>query len=159
MRNPVLTILFFVVLGLLLITVAGYGKAVAVVNQIEIVGGIIACGVFLLLISIVGNVVVIVGTYKLGFINLKIKPIRTCTPVFLFRIDGRDQASSSLSFLLHGHSFPHLFHPICHCLRLSRPLRRSKEENHFHGFVPGRDDLMTMRLFPTSWIVLLSWSP
>ena len=38
-----------------MITVAGYGKAVAVVNQIEIVGGIIACGVFLLLISIVGR--------------------------------------------------------------------------------------------------------
>ena len=60
-----------------MITVAGYGKAVAVVNQIEIVGGIIACGVFLLLISLVGNVVIIVGTNKLGFINLKIKPIWT----------------------------------------------------------------------------------
>jgi len=44
----------YILVGLLLITVAGYGKAVAVVNQIEIVGGIIACGVFLLLISIVG---------------------------------------------------------------------------------------------------------
>ena len=41
--------------GLLLITVAGYGKWAAYVNQIEIIGGIIACGVFLLLISIVGN--------------------------------------------------------------------------------------------------------
>ena len=41
--------------GLLLIIVAGYGKWAAYVNQIEIIGGIIACGVFLLLISIVGN--------------------------------------------------------------------------------------------------------
>jgi len=44
----------YILVGLLLITVAGYGKAAAVVNQIEIIGGIIACGVFLLLISIVG---------------------------------------------------------------------------------------------------------
>lgn len=44
----------YILVGLLLITVAGYGKYAAVVNQIEIIGGIIACGVFLLLISIVG---------------------------------------------------------------------------------------------------------
>jgi len=44
----------YILVGLLLITVAGYGKWAAYVNQIEIIGGIIACGVFLLLISIVG---------------------------------------------------------------------------------------------------------
>lgn len=44
----------YILVGLLLITVAGYGKWAAIVNQIEIIGGIIACGVFLLLISIVG---------------------------------------------------------------------------------------------------------
>ena len=38
-----------------MITVAGYGKYAAIVNQIEIIGGIIACGVFLLLISLVGR--------------------------------------------------------------------------------------------------------
>jgi len=44
----------YILVGLLLITVAGYGKWAAIVNQIEIIGGIIACGVFLLLISVVG---------------------------------------------------------------------------------------------------------
>lgn len=44
----------YILVGLLLITVAGYGKYAAIVTQIEIIGGIIACGVFLLLISIVG---------------------------------------------------------------------------------------------------------
>lgn len=44
----------YILVGLLLITVAGYGKAAAIVNQIEIIGGIVACGVFLLIISLVG---------------------------------------------------------------------------------------------------------
>lgn len=44
----------YILVGLLLITVAGYGKYAAVVNKIEIIGGIIACGVFLLLVSIIG---------------------------------------------------------------------------------------------------------
>ena len=45
----------FFPLGLLLIIVAGYGKATAIVDQVEVIGGIIACGVFLLLISLVGK--------------------------------------------------------------------------------------------------------
>jgi len=44
----------YILVGLLLIIVAGYGKATAIVDQVEVIGGIIACGVFLLLISLVG---------------------------------------------------------------------------------------------------------
>jgi len=46
----------YILVGLLLISVAGVGKGVAIINSIEILGGIAACGVFLLLISIVGLV-------------------------------------------------------------------------------------------------------
>jgi len=34
--------------------VAAYGKAVAVIATVSVLGGIIACGVFLLIIAIVG---------------------------------------------------------------------------------------------------------
>lgn len=37
-----------------LILVAAYGKAVAIIASVPVLGGIIACGVFLLLIAIVG---------------------------------------------------------------------------------------------------------
>jgi len=54
-RNGLIALnICYILVGLLLITVAGYGKYAAIVNQIEIIGGIIACGVFLLLISLVG---------------------------------------------------------------------------------------------------------
>ena len=38
----------------ILIGVAGYGKAVAIITNISIMGGIIACGVFLLIVAIIG---------------------------------------------------------------------------------------------------------
>ena len=38
----------------MLIGVASYGKAVAIIATVSVLGGIIACGVFLLLIAIVG---------------------------------------------------------------------------------------------------------
>jgi len=37
-----------------LIAAAAYGKAVAIIATVSVLGGIIACGVFLLLIAIVG---------------------------------------------------------------------------------------------------------
>lgn len=56
-RNGLIALnICYILVGLLLITVAGVGKYAAIVNQIEIIGGIIACGVFLLLISLVGLV-------------------------------------------------------------------------------------------------------
>jgi len=58
----------YILVGLLLITVAGYGKWAAYVNQIEIIGGIIACGVFLLLISIVRHMCIV--RYIFGMLNL-----------------------------------------------------------------------------------------
>ncbi|MGH0179396.1 UNVERIFIED_CONTAM: hypothetical protein FKN15_008419 [Acipenser sinensis] len=42
--------------GLLLIGVAAWGKGFGIVSSIHIIGGVIAVGVFLLLISIVGLV-------------------------------------------------------------------------------------------------------
>lgn len=60
----------------ILIGVAAYGKAAAYIATIEIMGGIIACGVFLLLISIIG----LIGAVKhhqvlLFFVSFKQKHI------------------------------------------------------------------------------------
>ncbi|ELT91861.1 hypothetical protein CAPTEDRAFT_149628 [Capitella teleta] len=44
----------YIMVAFILIGVAAYGKAAAYIATIEIMGGIIACGVFLLLISIIG---------------------------------------------------------------------------------------------------------
>jgi tetraspanin-13/31 len=44
----------YILVSFILIGVATYGKAVAIITSLAIMGGIIACGVFLLLISIVG---------------------------------------------------------------------------------------------------------
>jgi len=40
--------------GFILIGVATYAKAASVVTSLPIIGGIVACGVFLLIISIMG---------------------------------------------------------------------------------------------------------
>lgn len=45
---------FLQMVGLLLIAVAAWGKGFGLVSSIHIIGGVIAVGVFLLLISIVG---------------------------------------------------------------------------------------------------------
>ena len=41
-------------MAFILMGVAGYGKAASIVSSVSIVGGIVACGVFLLLVSILG---------------------------------------------------------------------------------------------------------
>ncbi|PSN33895.1 Tetraspanin-31 [Blattella germanica] len=46
--------ILYIVVAFILIGVAVYGKASAVVTDLPIIGGILACGVFLILISILG---------------------------------------------------------------------------------------------------------
>lgn len=48
------------VIACVLIGVAAYGKAVAIIATVHVMGGIIGCGVFLLLIAFVG----LVGSIK-----------------------------------------------------------------------------------------------
>uniref|UniRef100_A0A1B0CE82 Tetraspanin 97e n=1 Tax=Lutzomyia longipalpis TaxID=7200 RepID=A0A1B0CE82_LUTLO len=50
----------YIVVGILLISVGVYGRAASIVTNLPIVGGILACGIILLLISILG----LVGTVK-----------------------------------------------------------------------------------------------
>uniref|UniRef100_A0A8C7WLG4 Tetraspanin 31 n=1 Tax=Oncorhynchus mykiss TaxID=8022 RepID=A0A8C7WLG4_ONCMY len=52
----------YMLVGLLLIGVAAWGKGFGIVSSIHIIGGVIAVGVFLLLISIVG----LIGPCKHG---------------------------------------------------------------------------------------------
>jgi len=47
-------IFYLQVVAIILISVGTYSKAAAVIASLNIVGGIIACGVFLFLIAIVG---------------------------------------------------------------------------------------------------------
>ncbi|XP_074653733.1 tetraspanin-13-like isoform X1 [Tubulanus polymorphus] len=44
----------YIVVAFILIGVAAYGRAIAIVTSLAIVGGIIACGVFLLFIALIG---------------------------------------------------------------------------------------------------------
>ncbi|XP_069762158.1 tetraspanin-31 isoform X2 [Narcine bancroftii] len=46
----------YILVGLLLIGVAGWGKSYGIVSSINVIGGVIAVGVFLLLIAVVGLV-------------------------------------------------------------------------------------------------------
>ncbi len=46
----------FQLVAFILIGVAAYGKAVAIMTSIKLLGGIIACGVFLLLVALIGLV-------------------------------------------------------------------------------------------------------
>jgi len=48
------TFFFFQFIGLILIGVAAYGKKQATLVSLPALGGVIACGVFLLLIAIIG---------------------------------------------------------------------------------------------------------
>ena len=47
-------IVFFQVVALMLIGLAGYAKVMAIITTIPVMSGIIACGVFLALIAVVG---------------------------------------------------------------------------------------------------------
>jgi tetraspanin-13/31 len=51
---------FYIAVAIILISVAAYAKAVAIIATVSVVGGIIACGVFLLLIAIIG----LIGSIK-----------------------------------------------------------------------------------------------
>lgn len=44
----------FKVVGFILIAAAVYGRASALVTNLPIIGGILACGIFLILVSILG---------------------------------------------------------------------------------------------------------
>merc|ERR1712228_196054 len=44
----------FVFIGLILICIAGYGKKESILVSLPVLGGVIACGVFLLLVAILG---------------------------------------------------------------------------------------------------------
>lgn len=48
--------IIYIVVGFILIGVATYGKASSLVTSLPIVGGIVACGIFLLIIAIMGLV-------------------------------------------------------------------------------------------------------
>lgn len=54
--NKVYSFYFLQLVGLLLIGVAAWGKGLGVVSSIHIIGGVIAVGVFLLLIAVAGLV-------------------------------------------------------------------------------------------------------
>lgn len=47
---------FYIVISIILISLAAYAKAVAIIATVSVMGGVIACGVFLLLIAIIGLV-------------------------------------------------------------------------------------------------------
>ncbi|KAM5253494.1 tetraspanin-31 isoform 2-T2 [Hipposideros larvatus] len=51
----------YMLVGLLLIGVAAWGKGLGVVSSIHIIGGVIAVGVFLLLIAVAGLYMIILG--------------------------------------------------------------------------------------------------
>ena len=62
-------------IAFILIGVAAYGKAVDIVVTLHVLGGVITCGVFLILVSIVG----LVGALKhhqvlLFFVSLRLLP-------------------------------------------------------------------------------------
>uniref|UniRef100_T1IJM5 Tetraspanin n=1 Tax=Strigamia maritima TaxID=126957 RepID=T1IJM5_STRMM len=52
--------ILYIIIGFILVGVASYGITANYVNSISIIGGIIACGVFLWLIALLG----LLGTYK-----------------------------------------------------------------------------------------------
>jgi tetraspanin-13/31 len=54
--NKVYSFYFLQLVGFLLIGVAAWGKGLGVVSSIHIIGGVIAVGVFLLLIAVAGLV-------------------------------------------------------------------------------------------------------
>lgn len=61
-------------MGFILIGVATYGKAANLVTSLPIIGGIVACGIFLLVIAIMG----LIGAVKhhqvlLFFVSLQVK--------------------------------------------------------------------------------------
>lgn len=60
-RNILATLnVLYIVIACVLIGVAAYGKAVAIIATVHVMGGIIGCGVFLLLIAFVG----LIGSIK-----------------------------------------------------------------------------------------------
>ncbi|XP_014668814.1 PREDICTED: tetraspanin-31-like [Priapulus caudatus] len=71
--------ILYILVAFILIGVAGYSKASSVITSITVIGGIIACGVFLLLLAVVG----LIGAIKhhqvlLFFVSLHSEKVLPC---------------------------------------------------------------------------------
>lgn len=79
----------------ILIGVAAYAKAVAVIATVSVMGGIIACGVFLLLVAIIGLIGAVkhhqVLLFFVSFNQLLVVPMKMkLTKHFLFQVGVYD---------------------------------------------------------------------